>query len=94
MALTLNVNVTINRPLLCSGSQEAAIMEALTNLTTSIDRLTAAVDRIANAGGVGGGVPEADVQAAADRVTEQAQRLEAIPTPSDAPPASTAPARK
>lgn len=60
------------------------------NLTTAVDRLTAAVDRVAAGGGTGGGVPQADIDAEASRIDEQSARLEALPTPPGTDPASLA----
>jgi hypothetical protein len=61
--------------------------QALTNLNTSITDLSATVDK-AIAAGIGGatGVPEADVQTAADNITTlNAKLTAAIPAPAPVP---------
>jgi len=51
-------------------------MAALDNLRGAIDKLTASVDALAAK--PTGGVPEADVQSAADAVAAQADRIDVI----------------
>lgn len=61
-----------NRP---TRPQRRALLNALASLTEAIASLTSAVDRATVAITNGAGVPEADVQAAADAVQTQATLL-------------------
>lgn len=69
--------------------QQLKIMSAINNLTSAVSRLTSGVDAVAAVLAAGAttppGVPEADVQAAADAVNAQAARLETAVTPPVAP---------
>jgi hypothetical protein len=58
-------------------------MSALENLNESITKLTASVDRVIVAFGTA--VPEVSVQAAADAVTAQIVKLDAIAPPPVSP---------
>lgn len=51
-------------------------MAAIDNLKGAVDKLTASVDALVAK--PTGGVPEADVQAAADAVAAQADRVDAV----------------
>lgn len=51
-------------------------MAAIDNLAGAVEKLTASVDRAVEKLGQPSGVPEADVQAAADAVAAQADRLD------------------
>lgn len=74
---------------------ERIFMSALANLTSAIGSLTVAVDNITAAISTPPtGVPEADVQNAADAVAVQTARLVAatpVPPPPPAPPAPPTP---
>ena len=81
MAFKVHVTVTVRG--LRSGLREIkeALVAAKDDVKTALDRLTAAVDRLAT-GGVGtGGMSEQETADTAAAITTQAQRLEAIPSP-------------